>query len=144
MKKIITLVLALVMMLVFAGCGKEEKVSMYECFSADAQHNLTEADSLDKLILDQNTSVGKTIAISDEKPYWGILIENKGNDAIKVDMGLDQQILRVEPQDQVWIYSKSLYGKGNYEICFSCNNSEGMNGFAEFFCSDIEEVIECN
>ena len=144
MKKVLSLALVLVMVLAFAGCGKEEKDFIYECFPADVQHNLAETDSLDNLNLEQNTSLGKTITISNEKPYWGILIENKGDHVIKVDMGLDNHILRVEPQEKVWVYSKSLFGKGSYEICFSCNSSEGMNGFAEFYCSYKEEAIVCD
>lgn len=143
MRKCLAIVFVLVMVLAFAGCSKDEKDSAYECFPIEAQHNLAAADSLDKLILDQNTSAGKTIEITDDKPYWGILIENKGSHIIKVDMGLDNQILRVEPNEKVWVYNKSLFGKGSYEICFSCNNTEGMRGFAELFCSKKEKAIAC-
>ena len=93
------------------------------------------------LNLEQSKYIGTTINVSKDKPYWGMLVNNTGNNTIQIDMGLGENIVLVEPSQSVWIFCDSFFNEGKYEIGFSSSNTLELNGLAEFWFTDNMSLI---
>lgn len=139
MKKL-ALCAAAILLLSLAGCGSgaENIVAVsgaYEEIFQDTDENvITQADFA-------GSYQQIPVEISKECPYWGIQVSNTGNSSIRVDPKNGEEVVCVEPGQQMWIYCDTLFREGTYNIGFSSADMNDMKGSVQFLCAEKEAAI---
>ena len=137
MKKIGFLMLTLLLVFSLVGCQSASSVRAVQ----DARPLCTEQNSTYQLELKQSSYHTMPITVSEDQPYWGMLIQNTGSSPIRIDLNRNEQIVSVEPGQQMWIYDQELFQAGTYEVSFSSADMNEMSGSAEFWCVDSEKAV---
>ena len=137
MKKIGFLMLTLLLVFSLVGCQSASSVRAVQ----DARPLCTEQNSTYQLELKQSSYHTMPITVSEDQPYWGMLIQNTGSSPIRIDLNRNEQIVSVEPGQQMWIYDQELFQAGTYEVSFSSADMNEMSAVAEFWCVDSEKAV---
>lgn len=137
MKKIGFLMLTLLLVFSLVGCQSASSVRAVQ----DAKPLCTEQNSTYQLELQQNSYHTMPITVSEDQPYWGMLIQNTGSSPIRIDLDRNEQIVSVEPGQKMWIYNQELFRAGTYEVSFSSADMKEMSAVAEFWCVDSEKAV---
>ncbi len=141
MKKIGFFVFTALICISVCACSSK---SRNEPIAVSMNENLPECTSVQNdvsLDLSQSKYIGTTINVSKEKPYWGMLVTNNGNDEIQVDMGTEEHIVWVKPEQSVWIYYEPFFKEGSYEIGFSSKDALEMNGVVKFWLAAEKDSV---
>lgn len=142
MKRFFSLLAALLPLFLFAACSFTHADASIVC--TDASENKPQcigSERLSFLDFTQSEYAKTTIDISKEEPYWGMLVHNTGENTVRIDMGTDENIVSVEPDEQVWVCCEALFHEGEYTIGVSSRDTKPMSGMVEFFCSDQKESV---
>lgn len=137
MKKIGLLMMTLLLTFSLVGCQSASSVRAVE----NAKPLCAEQNSAYQLTLPKSSYHTMPITVSEDQPYWGMLIQNTGSSPIRIDLNRNEQIVSVEPGQQMWIYDQELFQAGTYEVSFSSADMNEMSGSAEFWCVDSEKAV---
>lgn len=75
-----------------------------------------------------NTSLQEELVLTEGKPFWCITVENKGEEAINVELG--GTVYRVEAGTSATIGNDTMWEAGTYTVSFATAGSAGMQGNA--------------
>lgn len=75
-----------------------------------------------------NTSLQEELVLTEGNPFWRIIVENKGEEAINVELG--GTVYRVEAGTSATIGNDTMWEAGTYTVSFATAGSSGMVGSA--------------
>ena len=75
-----------------------------------------------------NTSLQEELVLTEGNPFWCITVENKGEEAINVELG--GTVYRVEAGTSATIGNDTMWEAGTYTVSFATAGSSGMQGSA--------------
>ena len=142
MKKTISMLLTILWCVGLCACTSVRMKKDAEILTSEKLPECVSAENDGSLELSKSEYAGTTIKVSDDKPYWGMLVTNNGNSEIQVDIGADDKIVLVKPEQSVWIYYEPFFKEGSYPIGFSSKDTLEMDGTVKFWlAADKESVI---
>ena len=75
-----------------------------------------------------NTSLQQEFDLTDDRPYWCILVENHSTEKISTEIG--GEVRKIEPGTFDKIFSDEKGKPGSYSVSFATSGSSGMTGNA--------------
>lgn len=75
-----------------------------------------------------NTSLQQEFVLTEDRPYWCILVENHSTEKISTEIG--GEVRKIEPGTFDKIYSDEKGKPGTYSVSFATSGSSGMTGNA--------------
>ena len=84
-----------------------------------------------------NTSLQEEIVLTKGQPFWRITVENKGTEAINVEIG--GTVYRVEAASSATIGTDTMWEPGTYTVSFATAGSSGMVGSATCVISGMQQ-----
>lgn len=137
MKKIGLLMMTLLLAFSLVGCQSASSVRAVE----NAKPLCAEQNSAYSLTLPKSGYHIMPITVSEDRPYWGMLLQNTGSSPIRIELDRNGQIVSVEPGQKMWIYNQELFQADTYEVSFSSADMNEMSGLAEFWCVACEKAV---
>lgn len=134
MKRIFFVVLLAFVLL--AGCKKDVRVETSDL--SQASPACMQAEHSRSLDLCKSEYFNTTLTLDSQAPYWGMYVENKGDDYIRVDTG--GGIVQVDAKTSLWIYNQEPCA-GENRIGFCTNSGKKMEGTVDiWFASTAEQL----
>ena len=75
-----------------------------------------------------NTSLQQEFDLTEDRPYWCILVENHGTEKISTEIG--GEVRKIEPGTFDMLFSDEKGKPGTYSVSFATSGSSGMTGNA--------------
>lgn len=91
----------------------------------------------------ENTSLNQNFSLDSDYPYFYILVQNTGSNAITLSVGneeLGEYVVKI-PVGTYIIWSETALPSGELTASFSCPNATGMEGSAKaFLCRTLDKI----
>lgn len=132
---VLCLILPLGMGALAAGCSESMPAATYVRAGSGAAPDLAAEAATESFtaVLDGNTSLSKTMTLTDDYGYWRIWVSNTGDCDLRVSLE-NEQVLTVPANESGYIYTDSPWASGSYEVNFATADiGQSMSGSAACF-----------